>query len=122
VDNLATSVRDSAWYNRQMKPLESLLIIVAGVTFTLLGDVCLKKSATGGHTLLGLGAVLYIAGLVPVVIAFRSQAFGTVFLVWEGATVVLALIVANVFFKEALTADRSIALVLALAALYFSYR
>ena len=86
------------------------------------GDVFLKKSQVYNYKLLVLGLILYSAGVIPVAIVFRKMDFGSVFLVWEALTIILALLIASFYFKETLTLYKGLALLFALGALYFSYK
>ena len=105
-----------------MEFLNSFYWIVIGVSFTMAGDVFLKKSQVTNHWYLVLGLILYSCGVIPVVIVFRKIDFGSVFLVWEALTVILAMIIASLYFKESFTVYKGLALVFALSALYFSYK
>lgn len=102
--------------------MSSFIIISAGVIFTLAGDIFLKKSQMTNYWFFGLGLLLYAAGVIPVAIAFKRIDFGSVFLIWEVATVVLALIFASLYFKEPFTTYKGLALLFAVCALYFSYK
>ncbi len=95
---------------------------MAGAGLTLLGDVFLNKSHLDNHGLLALGMLFYLLGVIPVAIAFKKIEFGPVFLIWEAVTVILALIIASIYFKEPFTLYRVIALVLAVGAVFFSYK
>ncbi len=65
--------------------------------------------------------VFYALGALPVAFAFKKLQFGTVFLIWEAFSVIIALILAGFLFHEPLTAYKIIALLLAIGALCFSY-
>ena len=86
------------------------------------GDVFLKKSQLTNHWYLVLGILLYACGVIPVAIIFKRMDFGSVFLVWEALTVILAMFIATLYFKESFTLYKGLALLFALVALYFSYR
>ncbi len=86
------------------------------------GDVFLKKSQLANHWYLILGLFLYACGVIPVAIVFRKIDFGSVFLIWEALTVMLAMIIASLYFKESFTLYKGLALIFALSALYFSYK
>lgn len=105
-----------------IKFIKSFLIIFLGVGFTLAGDIFLKKSVVEGNWFLVFGIFLYICGIIPVAIAFRMIDFGSVFLIWEALTVLLALIFATLYFKESFTFYKGIALIFAVLSLYFSYK
>jgi multidrug transporter EmrE-like cation transporter len=104
------------------KIVSSLLLIVLGVGFSMIGDVLLKKSHTDNYKLFMLGLFFYALGAVPVAFAFVKIDFGSVFLIWEAVTVIIALVIATFLFKEIFTVYRFIALFLALGAAYFSYK
>jgi multidrug transporter EmrE-like cation transporter len=104
------------------KILFSVLLIVCGVALSMIGDVFLKKSHTTDYKLFALGLFFYALGAVPVAFAFKKIEFGSVFLIWEAVTVIAALTIASLIFKEAFSIYKLIALVLALAAAYFSYK
>jgi len=105
-----------------MKALQSLPLIALGVSFTLIGDFYLKRSGLADLRYLMAGIAFYFLGVLPVALAFKVEAFGTVFLVWEALTVVLALFLAHLYFKEAMTTYRMLAILFSLAALYCSYK
>ena len=107
-----------------MKPdlFSTLGWLVIGVLFTIAGDVFLKKSQLHDYKFLALGFLLYVIGAIPVAIVFRTMDFGSVFLVWEALTVMLAMGIAVLYFGEGLTAYKTLALLFALSALYFSYK
>ena|SRR6185369_17000224 len=105
-----------------MKFLNIFLWIVVGVTLTMAGDVFLKKSHLHNYKYLVLGLILYGCGVIPVAVVFTKIDFGSVFLIWEALTVVLAIGIAFFYFEEPLTLYKSLAVVLALSALYFSYK
>jgi multidrug transporter EmrE-like cation transporter len=97
------------------------LLIVIGVTLTVLADVVLKKSGIQNLRLFLLGLALYAVVAFPVALAFRLSEFGSLFIAWEAATVVLGLVIASAVFKEALTIQRLLAALFAIAALALSY-
>jgi multidrug transporter EmrE-like cation transporter len=105
-----------------MTTLNSLLLITCGVAFSIGGDVFLKKSQLHNGWFMAVGIILYACGAIPVAVAFKKLQFGSMFLIWEAVTVISALLVANWLFKEAFTPSKSVALLLAIGALYFSYR
>jgi len=103
-----------------MKFFSTFFWLVIGVSFTMAGDVFLKKSHLDHYGYLALGILLYACGVIPVAIIFTKMEFGSVFLAWEALTVILALAIASFYFDEPLTIYRGLAFVLALSALYFS--
>jgi multidrug transporter EmrE-like cation transporter len=105
-----------------MQFFSTLPYIVVGVIFTMAGDVFLKKSHMSDYRYLTLGLILYTCGVIPVAIVFKKIDFGSVFLIWEALTVILALVIANLYFKEPFTTYKGLALLFAAAALYFSYK
>ena len=100
----------------------SFLLIVGGVALSMVGDVFLKKSHTTDYKLFALGLFFYALGAIPVAFAFKKIEFGSVFLIWEAVTVIAALAIATLLFKEDLSNYKLIALLLALGAAYFSYK
>lgn len=104
------------------KFLKSFLIIFLGVGLTMAGDVFLKKSVLEGNWYMVLGLLLYTCGIIPVVVAFKMVDFGSVFLIWEALTVILALLFATLYFKETFTLYKGLAMVFAVLSLYFSYK
>lgn len=104
------------------KILSSLILIVAGVALSMVGDVFLKKSHTENYKLFAAGVFFYALGALPVAFAFKKIEFGSVFLIWEAATIILALAIAALYFKEDFSVYKLIALALALGAAYFSYK
>jgi multidrug transporter EmrE-like cation transporter len=104
------------------KIISSTLLIVCGVAFSMVGDVFLKKSHMNNYKLFALGIFFYALGAVPVAFAFKKIEFGSVFLIWEAVTVIAALSIASLVFKESFTMYKAIALLLALGAAYFSYK
>lgn len=104
------------------KAFISLILILSGVAVSMLGDVYLKKSEVYNYKLLILGTLLYAFGAIPVAFAFKKIDFGSVFLIWEATTVISALVIASLVFKEHFSVYKCIALFLALGAAYFSYK
>jgi multidrug transporter EmrE-like cation transporter len=82
----------------------------------------LKKSGGVDWRYIVLGFIAYGLVAIPVAFAFRNTEFGKLFLVWEVLAVILGMIVASFYYKEHFTVYRAVALILALAALYFSYK
>lgn len=105
-----------------MKFLSTFFWLAIGVSFTMAGDVFLKKSGLHNYGYLALGIFLYACGVIPVAIIFTRMEFGSVFLAWEALTVILALGIAGFYFDEPLTVYKGLALAFALGALYFSYK
>lgn len=105
-----------------MQFLSSLFLVTIGAGLTIIGDVFLKKSQMQNYEFLALGLLFYACGVIPVAIIFKRMEFGTVFLVWEAVTVLVAMIVASWYFKEAFTMSKALALLFAIMALYFSYK
>ena len=66
--------------------------------------------------------MLKTIGVIPVAIVFKRIDFGSVFLIWQAVTVIMALIIATLYFKELFTIYKFFALIFALVALYFSYK
>lgn len=104
------------------KFLYSFLLISTGVALSMVGDVFLKKSHTTDTKLFILGLFFYALGAIPVAFAFTKIEFGSVFLIWEAVTVIAALTIGALIFKEHFTVYKVIALFLALGAAYFSYK
>ena len=104
-----------------MNALAASGAILTGIFFSIVGDIFLKRSEFQNLELLGFGVLFYALGAIPVAFAFRKLQFGTVFLVWEAFSVIIALIIANVLFNEPLSIYKYIALFLAVGALCFSY-
>jgi multidrug transporter EmrE-like cation transporter len=101
----------------EMRIAAVLLLIMTGVTFTLIGDVYLKRS--GGWDsprYLALGLLFYLIGCVPVVFVFKMTPFGDVFIAWEALTVTLAIIVGHFVFGESITFSKLAAVGLVIAA------
>ncbi len=105
-----------------MQNLNTLFLITIGVIATLVGDVFLKKSQMINWWLFAAGILFYALGVVPVAMVFKKIEFGSVFLIWEAATVIAALFVAYFFFHEGFNVYKGLALLFALCALYFSYK
>ncbi len=105
-----------------MENLHSLLLITIGVISSTIGDVFLKKSHLDNWWFFGLGIFFYALGVIPVAVVFKKIEFGSVFLIWEAVTVIVALLVASLYFKESFTLYKGFALLFALFALYFSYK
>ena len=96
-------------------------LILVGIALSMAGDVFLKKSALTNYPILVIGILFYALGAIPVAIAFQKIGFGVVFLIWQAVTVIVALVIASLLFKESFTVYKAIALLFALGALYFSY-
>lgn len=105
-----------------MQIFYSVLLIALGVGFSIIGDIFLKKSELTNYTYVALGVLIYACGAIPVAFAFKKIEFGSVFMIWEAITVISAIIIASIVFKESFSFYKAIALVLAMAALYFSYK
>lgn len=102
--------------------MPTFLWLTIGVSITMIGDVFLKKSQLTNNWYLALGFILYACGVIPVAIVFKKLDFGLVFIIWEALTVILALVIASIYFKESFTLYKFLALILATGALYFSYK
>ena len=59
------------------------------------------------------GIFFYALGVIPVAVVFKKIEFGSVFLIWEAITVIIALLVANLYFKESFTLYKGLALLFA---------
>lgn len=105
-----------------MRPIFSAILIAVGVGLTILADIFLKKSNFSNWSFIVLGAVLYMLVALPVAVAYKYMKFGDLFFIWEGIFIVLGIIIATIFYKEPFTAYRLGAIVLALGALYLSYK
>ncbi len=101
--------------------VQASIAIILGIASSIMGDVYLKRSGFYDTRLLLLGILFYALGALPVAYAFNKMQFGIVFLIWEAFTVIVALIVASILFKEPLTTYKMVALLLAVGALCFSY-
>jgi multidrug transporter EmrE-like cation transporter len=104
-----------------MKVLESLILVTLGVLFSTLGDVFLKKGQFGNFSFF-LGIFLYAVGAVFVFFVFKRIEFGSVFLIWEAVTIVVAMSIASFYFKEDFTIYRTLALIFAMTSLVLSYK
>lgn len=98
------------------------LLIGVGVALTIVADILLKKSGWNDWRYVVVGFLIYGFIAIPVAIAFKYTEFGKLFLIWEAVAVILGLVVASWYYKESFTAYRFVALFLALAALFFSYK
>lgn len=107
---------------KSMKFLYSFLLITLGVGFSMIADVFLKKSNASNIKFLILGFIFYGLATVPVAFAFKFIQFGPVFLIWEAITVISALTIASLIFNESMTVYKSVALVFAIAAIFFAYK
>lgn len=105
-----------------MKFLNSFLFITVGVGFSMVADVFLKKSNASNFKFLVVGFIFYGVAALPVAYAFKFLEFGPVFLVWEAITVIAALTIGSLIFGETITFYKSIALVFAIAAIFFAYQ
>ena len=106
-----------------MPALKLWAVITIGVILTLIGDIYLKRSNGLDRPMdLSLGILFYALGCVPVVFAFKRTQFGLVFIIWEAATVVLAIGIGRAMFGEALTLKKALAVLLAVGALVMSAR
>jgi len=104
-----------------MKHVVPVCLTLVGVSLTMVGDVFLKRSEILTHPkLLIVGAAFYLAGCVPVALLFKNMDFTWVFIVWESLTVALALVVGSLLFREDLTANKMLALILAVLAVVLS--
>lgn len=98
------------------------LSLVVGVTLTLLADVALKKSDFSSIKWLLVGLVIYGSVAVPVALLFKLVQFGNLFILWEAAYLILGIAVASLFYNEPFTIYRFLAVLLALGALFLSYK
>ncbi len=96
-------------------------MITVGVILTVVGDVFLKKSGGSNWWYIGIGVVTYALVAIPVAIAFKYTEFGKLFLIWESIVIIFGMALASWYFKEPFTSPKFVSLILALAALYFSY-
>src|ERR1700733_2342292 len=101
-----------------MKILLVSFLVALGVCLTIVADIFLKKSNGTDWKFILIGILLYGAIGIPVAIAFKFTEFGTLFLAWEAAAVVLGIIVASIYYKEPFTVYRGAAFILALLALW----
>ena len=104
-----------------MKFITFVGLILVGIGLTTAADVFLKKSMFHDIRYLVAGILIYAMVGIPVALAFRLSSFGSLFLVWEGGTVVIGLVTALVYFGEPLSINRILALIFAVLALIFSY-
>lgn len=86
----------------------------------MVADIFLKKSDFYNYKFLIYGFVLYGMATIPVALAFKRMDFGSVFIAWESITVISALIIASLLFKESFSVYKVSALILAIAAIYLS--
>src|SRR3989338_8741847 len=105
-----------------MKLILVTLLIVVGVGLTIFADILLKKGGYSDWRYLAGGFFVYGIVALPVAVAFKYTEFGQLFLVWEAAAVILGIITASWYFGEIFTIYRLVALTLALAAIWFSYK
>ena len=98
------------------------ILIGFGVALTVIADMLLKKSGGVDWRYIIVGFLVYGLVAIPVALAFRYTEFGRLFLIWEVLAVIFGMIVASFYYKEHFTVYRATALVLALAALYLSYK
>jgi len=97
-------------------------VLGIAICLEVLADAFLKKSASSGDiTLFLVGMILYGTTAFPVVYLFNRKDFEIVFLVWEAFGVVLGLVVATLYFREAFTLQKVIALIFSIGALICSY-
>jgi multidrug transporter EmrE-like cation transporter len=108
-------------YQAAMKLILLILLVCGGVLLTVLADVFLKKSSGQNVGFLILGLILYASVAYPVALAFRLTEFGELFLIWETATVILGIAIATAVFRERLSLQRVLALILVITALILSY-
>jgi multidrug transporter EmrE-like cation transporter len=104
-----------------MKFVLLFLLVLGGVLLTVLADAFLKKSGGQNLGLLILGLLLYASVAYPVALAFRLTDFGELFLIWEAATVIVGITIATLVFREGLSLQRILAVILVLGALVLSY-
>ncbi len=105
-----------------MKIFSISLALAFGIALTLLADVVLKKSDFSNTPWLVLGVVLYGLVGIPVAVLFKLVPFGNLFIIWEAAYLVLGIATASVFYGEAFTAYRFLALLFSLVAVWLSYK
>jgi multidrug transporter EmrE-like cation transporter len=116
------NIRSAAENKLNMKLAVLTLTIGIGVALTVLADIFLKKSGWSNWYWIAAGAFVYAVAAIFVADAFHYTEFGRVFLVWEIIAVILGMLVAGVYYKEPFTIYRFVALILAFAAIYFSYK
>jgi multidrug transporter EmrE-like cation transporter len=104
-----------------MKVFILAVLILTGVGMTLAADIFLKRSGLTRVPDLLVGAALYGSVAIPVAAAFRLSEFGVLFVVWEAVMIVVGVAVATVFYNEAFTIHRCLAVAFAILALLLSY-
>lgn len=97
-------------------------LIAVGVILTIIADMFLKRGGATDWRFLVAGFLVYGLIAFPVAVAFKYAEFGQLFLVWEASAILLGVTVASLFYGEAFTTSRLIAVLLALGALWFSYK
>jgi multidrug transporter EmrE-like cation transporter len=105
-----------------MKILITSLALALGVALTLFADIALKKSDFSHTRWIILGITLYGLTAIPVAILFRLVPFGNLFIIWEAAYLILGIFTATVFYSEAFTLYRFLALAFSLLAVWLSYK
>jgi multidrug transporter EmrE-like cation transporter len=101
-----------------MRLMSVIALALTGVTLSMVGDVFLKRASTLGSAIdVFLGLTFYVMGCVPVIFIFRAARFGSVFIIWESLTVIMAVLIGYTVFGEALTVRKIIAVFLVVSAL-----
>jgi multidrug transporter EmrE-like cation transporter len=96
------------------------MLIFVGVGLTVLADVFLKDSHFSRNGKLAMGVLIYGSTAIFVAGAFRVSTFGSVFTLWESATVIIGILVAASRYHEPLTATRILAVLFAIIAAFLS--
>lgn len=99
-----------------------MFLVLVGTGLSVIADIFLKKSNLNDYRYLIIGALFYTATALPVAVVFKYMDFGKLFLIWEAVFVLLGIAVATWYYREPFTVYRLIALILALGALFFSYK
>ena len=105
-----------------MKPFIISLALALGVGISLVADIMLKRSDFYQVRWLVLGVILYGLAAIPVAVLFRLVPFGSLFIIWEAAYLILGIVLASIFYGEPLTSYRFLALTLSLIAVWLSYK
>ncbi len=105
-----------------MKIIILIAILVTGVGLSVIADIFLKKSGWTNWYWIAAGSLAYAVVAVIVAAAFHYAEFGKVFLIWEVMALILGMLIAGWHYKEPFTVYRFISLLLAVFALYFSYK
>ncbi len=117
------TVKKQASFHMKINNISSFILLVGiGVWLTIGGDIFLKKSDLLHLRYFAFGVMLYAIAATPVALAFKFTQFSVLFVVWEALTIILGFFAGIFLFGEAVTWNKILGLVLAVAAVLITLK